>query len=362
MVSSDGTIAEYCRDSTDPRKREVFRAVIGGFGYLGAVTEVTFDLVAVRSNPGTHLDKPKVFTRSTRHGPNCDWDKLLRCLHDKTRIDRERLAASSQIHRGHPRGPLAMAPEWSALSIASFLVGSGMSANLLEQRFVEPSTPLKPLPGGIYDKDSDVPSVAERAASWWPTLAELTMDIGFPQGDYVDELFGWMFFLGNSTKRAKDDAHALGYYLNFNQQSFALPSGADERRVDTLPVRRFIEFIEARFHAMDSRPASIDILHVPGDHFAMSASRDFPSFVVTISFADRNCTEMAPNTSDLLHELSRDCRALGGRVHLVKNVVCDRSDLRAMYGDAAAEFIRLKKTCDKKNIIRNEFFERVFRA
>jgi decaprenylphospho-beta-D-ribofuranose 2-oxidase len=364
LVLSDGTRKECRRNAEDPEEQRLFRAVIGGFGYLGAVTEVTFDLIVARSNPNQWLAAPNVFTRSTRHGPNVDWDVLLRCLHDKSRVERDRYRSDPSACRGkcsaQQRGPLASAPEWSALSIASFLVGSGMSANLLEQRYTE-SQELRRVPGGIYDKDSNIPAMAERVAAFWPTIAETAVDIGFPQGEYVDELFGWLFFLGNSTRRAKEKSHTAGHRLNFNQQSFALPSGPDDR-VDTRPMRRFIELVEARFHAADARPASVDFLHVPADDFVMSASRDFPSFVVTISVADRNCRVLPPKTSDLLCELSRDCRALGGRVHLVKNVVCDGSDLRAMHGDAAAEFKALKSRYDSKRLFQNAFFHRVFEA
>jgi hypothetical protein len=47
---------------------------------------------------------------------------------------------------------------------------------------------------------------------------------------------------------------------------------------------------------------------------------------------------------------------------LVKNVVCDGSDLRAMHGDAAAEFKALKSRYDSKRLFQNAFFHRVFEA
>jgi FAD/FMN-containing dehydrogenase len=53
---------------------------------------------------------------------------------------------------------------------------------------------------------------------------------------------------------------------------------------------------------------------------------------------------------------------LGGRVHLVKSVVADPEDLRAMYGEAAAKLKVLKQKYDPNGLLRNDFFDRVFDA
>jgi FAD/FMN-containing dehydrogenase len=64
----------------------------------------------------------------------------------------------------------------------------------------------------------------------------------------------------------------------------------------------------------------------------------------------------------MLCGLARDCRMLGGRVHLVKSVVADPEDLRAMYGEAAAKLKVLKQKYDPNGLLRNDFFDRVFDA
>lgn len=365
LVTPSGLRKTCSRSATDPVEKALFHAVIGGFGYLGIVTEVTFDLVVARSRPLSSGDNPCVLTRSTRHGPGLDWDALLRELQYKS-------VALRKVYREHPGryraartegavpDVLARATDWSALSIASFLTGSGMAANLLEQRYVDPQ-PLRPFPSGIYDVKNPFPPAAEAMSISWPTFVELGLDM-FPEGEFVDELFGWAFFLGNSTVIAKASAESAGNRLNFTQQSFALPAGSPDA-VDTRPTRRFLELLEARLHAADLRPEDIDFLYVPGDEFLMSASRGLTSFVVTISFAELNRqTSFSRGVVDLFRALSTDCRRLGGRVHLVKGVYADRDDLRAMYGDAAGEFRKLKQLYDPKNVLRNEFFEQVFGA
>jgi hypothetical protein len=312
------------------------------------------------------LPPVNVLTRSTRYGPNVDWDHLLRALCVMSLPERKKFLDDPAAGKGatgerSSQQVLAATPEWPALSITAFFDAQGMSASLLEQRFVE-GVPLKPTPNGIYDKDSSVAAFAEEVATYWPTAAEAAVAIGFAQGEYVDELFGWTFFFGNSLKRAKSGAHAHGRRLNYGQQSFALPAMTGQAQIDTRPTRRFLELVEARFHAADLRPICIDFLYLPGDPFLLSAGRNLPNFLVTVAFAEINREELRPALREILCSLARDCRTLGGRVHLTKNVVCDRADLHVMHGDAAAEFLKLKSELDAKNLLRNEFFERVLKA
>ena len=83
---------------------------------------------------------------------------------------------------------------------------------------------------------------------------------------------------------------------------------------------------------------------------------------MTVSFGDMNQLQMPSQMKDFFCELSHDCLRLGGRVHLVKNVEADRSDLRQMHGDAAAEFRALKRKHDPHGLFKNAFFSRIFDA
>lgn len=356
MVLANGTKLDCRRDATG-ELGELYRAVIGGFGALGAVTEVTFDLTAVRSNPGVHGPRPTVLTRSTRHGANVSWDEVLRSLGERTLLARRTRARRA---REGPPSAAVHASEWSALSIASFFSGSGMGANLLEQRYAEPQ-PLRPAPGGTYDSTSSLTASAQNLATTFPTLVELGLDLGFPDGEFVDELLGWAFFLGNSCARAKAIARKCGDRLNITQQTWILPA-VDPVRVDTRPTQRFIEAVEARLHAADIRPTAVDFLYTPADDFLLSASRNLPGFAVTISTADKNRRTLDPDLDAAFRALTHDCRTLGGRVHLVKSVIADPSDLHAMHGEAGAELVRLKQRYDPHGLFRNDFLTRVFGA
>jgi decaprenylphospho-beta-D-ribofuranose 2-oxidase len=356
MVLVDGTPKECRRNDPDPELGALFEAVIGGFGYLGAVTEVTFDLIPVRSKPNTPGEFPKVFTRSSRNPAIVDWDQILRALHSKAADELRRAGCAPG---GRPRS--TEPPFWSALSIACYMAGEGVTANLLEQRFVEPGAEGRPTPGDIYQRE---PTITVTAAAWSavaPTVVELASDIGFPSGEFVDDLFGWAFFFGNWATRAKLAAHDSGDRLNFSQHTFAIPALVDGKP-DTRPARRFLERLESRLHRADVRPPSIDLLYVPGDRFLMSASRDLDAYLINISLAAKNRDDYAPEVKHMLCGLGRDCRMLGGRVHLVKSVVADADDLRAMYGEAAGKLKELKQKYDPNNLLRNDFFDRVFDA
>ncbi len=386
IVHPNGVDGWYCREDKDEKGR-VFKAVIGSFGALGAVTQVKFDLMVARTNPGVFGDPPCVFTRSTRHGNAIDWDTTLRTLQSKTKLNGDRFKVNRAAHVGaklskselqkkkqlsadaeHTEAhvaddtpELARTPEWSALSIVSFVNGQSMSANVLEQRYVD-SQPLRRLYSDMYDADARFPSGAELQIPLLPTLTELGIELGFPEGEFVDELLGWSFFLHNSLNPAKAAAHRCGERLSFTQQTFALPAGGDDGPVDTRPAQRFIELLMARVHEADIRPGDIDFLYVPGDEFLMSGSYRLTAFVITVSFAEMNRPAFTPEITETLRALSHDCRTLGGRVHLVKGVVADPADLRVMYGDAAVKLRDMKKTYDPMNILRNDFFERVFNA
>ena len=94
----------------------------------------------------------------------------------------------------------------------------------------------------------------------------------------------------------------------------------------------------------------------------MSASRDLEAYLINVSLAAKDRDDYRPEVRSMLCGLARDCRMLGGRVHLVKSVVADAEDLRAMYGEAAAKLKALKQKYDPNNLLRNDFFDRVFDA
>jgi len=105
----------------------------------------------------------------------------------------------------------------------------------------------------------------------------------------------------------------------------------------------------------------IDVIYLPADPFLLSANRAMCGFAITLAWADRNGRSWN-ELSARLRDLSRRCRQLGGRIHIVKNVEAYPDDLAEMYRPAFDRFLALKKRYDPRGTLRNEFFDRIFGA
>lgn len=102
-----------------------------------------------------------------------------------------------------------------------------------------------------------------------------------------------------------------------------------------------------------------DVLYCPSDRALLSATHGLEGFVVSFAFSPRTRDRLARVRAALV-QLSKDCRRLGGRVRLAKNVHADAGDLAAMYEATLPRFRELKRRLDPDGLIRNEFLERVF--
>jgi FAD/FMN-containing dehydrogenase len=174
----------------------------------------------------------------------------------------------------------------------------------------------------------------------------------------------------NQFSPARDAATSAGFRLNSVQQTFVIPA----KRTDDDPdgISRTTRFLDAvrptLFDEPDApsfldamRPTLIDVLFLPADDILLSAGRGTDGYAVTLSFTRRD-GEGWDVLRSRLRELSKRCVELGGRVHLVKNVEVDPDDLDEMYGEAFDRFLAIKARVDPRGSIRNEFFDRIFRA
>jgi FAD/FMN-containing dehydrogenase len=199
-------------------------------------------------------------------------------------------------------------------------------------------------------------------------IGEGAMFALYPSGVYVDDLPDFTFFMENQFTPVKVAAVEDGHRLNTIQQTFvipALPGAGDPAGVG--PTQHFLERIRPIVFAdpgapamLDPlRPTLIDVLYLPADGFLLSATNGMSGYAVTLTFAEQD-----GNGWDTLQErlmaLSRECRALGGRVHLIKNVEVEPEVLRAMYGGAFDAFLALKRRYDPRGLLENELFDRIF--
>jgi decaprenylphospho-beta-D-ribofuranose 2-oxidase len=374
MLTVDGRTIDCRKNDPDRTKALLFRAVIGGFGYLGVLTEVTLDLRPPPPGwkPGHEL---RVATRCDKliiggsHGE--PWSGLLASL-------RERCAAAdltaddpSILQRIFPAPAPAAASgvaDWDAVSSAAWFAFGRIEALLFRSRYVF-DRELRPLP--IYQPSSKLMDYLAMATVI-PALAEIGEGALYAlhaAGVYVDDLSDFTFFMEHQIGPAKIMAAAAGWQLDTVQQTFVLPA-LPSRPGDpdgTGPTRRFLEqlrpvlFADSVLPALlePMRPTLIDVLYLPADDFVLSATRDLAGYAVTLSFAERNRAGW-DTLQERLRALSLVCQQLGGRVHLIKDVVADQPVLAAMYGSAFAEFLALKRHYDPRGLLENGFFDRVF--
>lgn len=355
------------RDDPDPDMRELFNAAIGGYGYLGAIIEVTFDLCRGPKEwrPGvpiralTHIMKLRVQNPS-------DYSSHFIRLRE--------VSAAAMRHHERPRRSALMAkcpdelasnPEiaWDAVSSGYWLSGDRNHGLLFRSRYVV-GLELNPCP--LYASNRG--SLATFARVMYdPDAAEIAEELTYAnnrQGCYVDDLHHFLFFMESQFSPTKESANRVGFRLNTVQQTFVLPGpcaapgAAGDGPTGARSVQQFLE----RARAADMiRPVIFDVLYLPSDDVLLSANRGMCGYAVTLTYADRDGRVWA-RLSTQLRELSRLVVKLGGRVHLVKNVEADARDLYSMYGAAFDRFLQLKGRYDPEGILRNDFFDRVFGA
>jgi hypothetical protein len=166
----------------------------------------------------------------------------------------------------------------------------------------------------------------------------------------------------------KKAANEQGWRLNTIQQTFLLPAKCTPSDpAGSLPAELFLAQIRGTCSGDPSlpelldpmRPTLIDLLYLPADDFLLSANRGMDGYAVTITFAERDGVGW-DTLKERLRALSEICNAMGGRVHMVKNVEAEGKVLREMYGDAFTKFLALKAKYDPRGLLENDFFDRVF--
>jgi decaprenylphospho-beta-D-ribofuranose 2-oxidase len=342
LLMVGGEQIECRRDDPDPDRAELFHAAIGGYGYLGIITEITFDLRPALAGwvPGKPI---KALTSLTKVAlSNGDsWSRLLAQL-------REPRAAGKSV-------------PWDAISAAAWFAGGKEQVLLFRSRYVVDkvgdSFPL-------YNRSS-VMAVATPQAMVDPVLTEAGERVFFffsREGDHVNDIEDFSWFMENQFGPAKALANREGWRLNVIQQTFVLPSACtSDDPAGLAAAATFLSELGTRLRGAQARPTMIDVLYLPADDFLLSANRAMCGFAVTLAWADRDGRSWK-ELSARLRALSSRCRGLGGRVHLVKNVEVDPGDLAAMYRPALVRFLSLKKRYDPRGILRNDFFGRVFGA
>lgn len=326
-------------------EERVFCGVIGGLGYLGAVTEITYHRLLRPSRPGE-----RIAVRTQVHRFDT-FDDLV-----------ERLLPRTRRMRGEANDddPEKLDAVWCALSTR----GKGDRSVLWFTSALEGTTERKRMLLHRPRLLLRLPVEWLMRVSWiskllWPIFFRL-----YGKGSvYHDDLAGYTFFMDGNV-RAKRIGQHLGFRMRSIQQTFIVPLRPQPAAGDRTPERQLVAWLEHAQEVLLARkltPTMNDVLFLPRDRpFALSASYGLSGFAVSYAFEtsnERTLERAKAAFADLSDHLWHQ---FGGRVHLVKNVCARPETLWAMYGDHAGEFFRLKRELDPGGVLENDFLERNF--
>jgi decaprenylphospho-beta-D-ribofuranose 2-oxidase len=341
LMTPDG-VEHVCRPPPphqSPRTlpERLFCGVVGGLGYLGAITSITYDLLHVGQTDGRIGVESYVLKYETFGQLATELVPLVRRIHEREPEAPESIFSALWSHGGQER------------------------AIVIHSRYTRSRDRI---PMACHEPYTFVRLVVEwlLRVSWltgfmWRIFYGL-LQVGHR---YVDDLEGFTFMMDGNV-RAKRVAQSMGFAQRAIQQTFIIPVHSDQHAWETAD-QRLREFLAAAVAVFDEKglePTMMDVLYIPRDeHFLLSASTGMSGFAVSFAF-ETNDGERLRAIEQCFRTLSHACHETGGRVYLVKNVRADAALLEQMYAATLPELIALKREVDPRGVVRNAFLERNF--
>jgi decaprenylphospho-beta-D-ribofuranose 2-oxidase len=350
VLTPQGSIWECSRTE----QSELFRAAIGGLGYVGAVLEITYRLLELPA-PGARVQTE--FTRvdglariaqgvQPRPAGEGRFSHLVSCL-------------ASRMQQTNVDGWRAGDQPPVALS-AVVLMKGGTWGLVARSEYVKPTTRLR---RSIFHSPTSLGHLLLQFAAtipWLRTLGyHLTFELAYKRPKtHVDEAYGYTFF-EDGNRLLRKVLHGLGIPGHILQQTFIIPRGPGG---ETAALDGFLTEADRYLDDRQLEPALIDVLYVgrDADAFLLSSSHELDGFAVTLTFERLFRSIEAEEAA--LGELSLLCARYGGRVHLVKNVCADEETIENMYRGAIAGMRRVRATNGALGVLLNGFSRRVLRG
>jgi FAD/FMN-containing dehydrogenase len=350
----DGTTPVLRRDApAGSDERELFLGVVAGFGFLGAILDVTYELLRV-APPGAQV---QVATRTSIVDVRGRWSDLLGLLQRRAEEQRAALPPVKNLSPWRPGGALAGTafPEPTPTIYASVwwsAAGMQQRAMLAESRYVY-DRDLAPMI--LYEPDNELMGVIEDLMSANPWADRAIQDVAtdlFSSGAVaVTPVAGFTFFQdANAFVRERELGHPRIVVL---QQTFVLR--------DVNCAAGFLTALTAFVRGPHEQPTVGDLMWIPPDehHFRLSSHALCGGFALTLTYLRPGASAVARLRQDL-QEISNLCRAHHGTIHLVKSVeVAAQADLEATFHAQFDVFRALKHRYDPQGRLVNNFYRRV---
>ncbi|TNE43104.1 MAG: FAD-binding protein [Deltaproteobacteria bacterium] len=343
LLTPDGEKQEVLRPGpgTSAEQDALFYGVVGGLGSLGLVTEVQHRLLSFP------FDGPANVQTTVNHAPSTE--HLIRQL-----IDAHHANHKEHRDKREPWFGYKTLPKPSPLGV---LHNDGYGC-LIEKEYVPSTSKRSPF---IFHTPKTIQNIMGNMVVMAPGVGNLFWkklhnDWKRRTQPYIDRIPDTLFSMeGNRT--ARQLLGRVGLETICPQQTFVLPIDHKEN-----PYRASLQFMDSVFEALHNTrfsPSLIDMLTLPKDSIALSATRDMDGLAITLSFQEFGKAKL-PALIKMLQELSQDCAAVGGRVHLVKNVFVEPDVLEEMYIEGLQEWKQLKDQLDPNRILVSQLFQRMF--
>jgi decaprenylphospho-beta-D-ribofuranose 2-oxidase len=352
LLTPEGELLECSPPPAEPSRGEptrgqrAFLGVIGGFGYLGAVVSITYQLLRVGASEDGRIGV-RSFVRTYE-----SFDRLTRDLLPDTE------KANTEV--SDPNDPEKLDAIWSAVLPAPrgahrmLLFTSAFTPDPERRRMIQHRPKL--LVRVPFEWLMRVTWISRRL---WSVIFRL----GYNRDQYIDDLEGFTFFMDGNV-RAKRAGKWFGFKMRNIQQTFVVPFDERGRHGWAAGHDALVEWLERAQRLLDERdltPTLLDVLFLPRDEpFMLSSTAGGPGFAVSYAFETSRqsrldgAREAFNELADLLWE------DFGGRVHLVKNVCASQQTLAKMYGEGIGRFLALKRELDPAWILNNDFLEQHF--
>ena len=307
---------------------QLFNAVVGGHGYIGFVTDVTYKLVSIDA-------ASRALTEITTH--RSFGDLIARQMH--------------LVNAAAPGVPTAVSSAWFTP------LPFDVKGAVFKSTYAKPGEPR--LPGfPLYDDiDCESRYWTELMARIDPlniAIHEILFHVATEQGGrFENDLEEFLFFMdGNTVAKEKFEALHRDQLFPIVQQTFVVPPDQTERFANKCVEKMLKRGIQA---------TECDMLFARQDDCLMSGNYHLDGFAVSLGFEPIKPKGCPPDRiPKLLRELSEDCQSMGGRLHLVKNVQVDRDVFREMFSPQILEFEAIKKKYDPDRLLQNRFSDDFF--
>jgi decaprenylphospho-beta-D-ribofuranose 2-oxidase len=329
-------------------EERAFMATIGGLGYLGAVCEITYELVRAA--------EPTSGGRAT-FGVQSVVRRYRSIEHLADALARNAQTMQHSELRGSDAG-LAMEPFDTAMYATLVTrLNRGQSAVVLTSSYTT-STRRRPLT--VHTPASRMGFVSELLLSTrlGPLIWLFTFHVLFRQRvTYVDDLRGFTFSM-DAGERLRTWGRRYGVQFPSLRQTFVLPFAGQPDLDERDDVARHASLLASwldESHAIlrehGVQPARTDVFVIrDGPRFTLSATAGRPAVAVSHTFRTTNPRTVV-RVQDALAALSVALTAYEGRVHLADSVFASEETLASMYGDDVIAFLRLKRELDPERLL-----------